>query len=184
LVLLGICGNAVASPACPGDDVQPVAATAATTAQALLCDLNNVRAQNGLGALNWDWRLWAAAQRHAEDMADRHYFAHITPEGLALRDRVAPTGYLTSDTDWTLAENLGFGTSTLSPPSAIMDGWMNSAPHRENMFDPTVQDVGIGLAQGAVIDGGVAGTIYVVDFGARSAGATVRQGGPGGARRR
>ncbi|HEX4733548.1 MAG TPA: CAP domain-containing protein [Thermoleophilaceae bacterium] len=167
LVLLGFCGNAVGSPACPGDDVQPAAATAATTAQALLCDLNNIRARNGLGGLKWDWRLWAAAQKHAEDMAGREYFAHITPEGLALRDRVAPTGYLTSDTDWTLAENLGFGTNTLSPPAAITDGWMDSAPHRENMLDPTVEDVGIGLAQGAVTDGGVVGTIYVVDFGAR-----------------
>lgn len=167
LVLLGFCGNAVASPACPGDDVQPVAATAAATAQALLCDLNEVRAQNGLGALSWDWRLWSAAQKHAQDMADRDYFSHVTPEGLALRDRVAPTGYLTSDTDWTLAENLGFGTSTLSPPDAITDGWMNSAPHRENMLDPTVQDVGIGIVQGAVTNGGVVGTIYVVDFGAR-----------------
>jgi hypothetical protein len=145
-----------------------VAATAAATAQALLCDLNDVRAQNGLGSLNWDWRLSSAAQQHAQDMADRQYFSHVTPEGLALRDRVAPTGYLTSDTDWSLAENLGFGTSVLSPPAAIIDGWMNSAPHRANMLDPTLQDVGIGLVQGAVADGGPVGTIYVVDFGARA----------------
>jgi uncharacterized protein YkwD len=44
---------------------------------------------------------------------------------------------------------------------------MESAPHRRNLLDPALRDVGVGTAAGRLpsIDG--AGQFYVVDFGAR-----------------
>jgi uncharacterized protein YkwD len=169
LILLAVCANASASAACPGDDVQLPSASAYDSAMALVCDINQVRAQNGLGALRWDWRLWSGAQEHADDMAARHYFGHITPEGLGLSDRIQPTGYIPNNPDWALSENLGFGTSTLSSPLATLTGWMNSAPHRENLLDSQMEDIGIGIARGALTSDGVLGTIFVADFGVRAA---------------
>jgi uncharacterized protein YkwD len=169
LILLAVCTNASASAACPGDDVQQPLASASDSAMALVCDINQFRAQNGLRALRWDARLALGAQGHADDMAARHYFAHYTPEGLGLADRIEPTGYIPNNPDWTLSENLGFGTSTLSSPAATVNGWMNSPPHRENLLDPQIEDVGVGVARGVLTDDGVLGTIFVADFGARGA---------------
>jgi uncharacterized protein YkwD len=167
LILLAFCTSAFASADCPGDDVQPTAASASDSAMAVVCDLNQVRAQSGLRALRWDSDLASGAQSQASDMAARHYFSHTTPEGLGVSDRIRPTGYIPANAFWTLSENLGFGTNALSPPSAIVAGWLDSAPHRENVLDPDLQDVGVGIARGPVSDGGASGAIYVADFGAR-----------------
>lgn len=169
LMLLAFCSNAFASDKCSVDDVQPGAATAYDAAMALMCDMNEMRAENGLRPLSWDWRLWFGAQNHASDMAARHYFAHVSPEGRGLFERIQPTGYIPAEPTWTLSENLGFGTNVLSTPQAIVRGWMNSPPHRENLLDPEVDNVGIGMAFGSIDDGGRSGIIYVVDFGTRGA---------------
>jgi uncharacterized protein YkwD len=167
LTLLVCCSSASASVACPGDDAQPTEASAYDSVMQLVCDMNELRARNGVRPLRWDWKLWYAAQNHAVDMASRHYFAHVSPEGRGLSDRVEPTGYIPDYLSWTLSENLGFGTSMLSSPLAIATGWMNSEHHRENLLDPEVDDVGVGFAQGAIADGGPTGIVYVVDYGAR-----------------
>jgi uncharacterized protein YkwD len=132
-----------------------------------VCDKNQFSARNGLRPLSWDWRLWYGAQNHATDMATRHYLAHISPEGRGLADRMAPTGYIPASTSWTLSENLGFGTERLSSPLAITVGWMNSEVHRDNLLDPDVDNVGVGLGFGPIADGGQPGIIYVADFGHR-----------------
>lgn len=167
LVLLGFCANASASDACPTDANLPTAVAAADVATALVCDINAVRSQQGLRPLNWDTRLSSAAAWMANDMAARHYVAHVTPDGVDLAGRVGPTGYIPADAPWSLAENLGWGTGVLSTPQAIVAGWMTSAPHRANILDPDLEDVGVGIAQGAISDGGETGTIYVADFGVR-----------------
>ncbi|HEX6713028.1 MAG TPA: CAP domain-containing protein [Thermoleophilaceae bacterium] len=168
LALLAFCATtAAASDACPDDLTRPTMATAYAAAMSIVCDMNVYRAQNGLRPLNWDWRLWSSAQGLASDMAARSYAAHVTPEGRVLADRVAPTGYIPSGGDWWLAENLGWGTSYLSTPLAIVLGWLDSPEHRENMLDPGLRDVGVGIAEGAISENGRSGIIYVADFGMR-----------------
>ena len=159
--------NASASASCPGDEVPPTEATAYDSVMTLVCDVNEFRARNGLRPLSWDWRLWYGAQNHAADMAARHYLAHVSPEGHGLGDRIAPTGYIPPAGGWTLSENLGFGTMMLSSPLAITLGWLNSEVHRENMLDPEVDNIGVGLGFGPVADGEQPGIIYVADFGHR-----------------
>jgi uncharacterized protein YkwD len=167
-MLFVFCASASASPDCPADTIQPTVDTGYDGAMAMVCDLNAMRVQNGLRPLRWDWRLWSAAQVMAADMAARHYAAHVTPEGVGLADRIQPTGYIPSNAEWELAENLGWGTSVLSTPLAIVTGWMNSDHHRENILDPDLEDVGVGIALGAITDGGQSGIIYVADFGMRA----------------
>lgn len=167
LILLAVSTNASASVACPGDEAQPTSATAYESAMALVCDVNAFRAQNGLGPVRWDWRLWSGAQNHATDMATQHYLSHASLDGRRLADRIAPTGYIPQGTGWLLSENLGFGTSNLSSPLAIAVGWMNSEVHRENLLDPEVDNIGVGLGFGPMAEQGQPGVIYVADFGHR-----------------
>jgi uncharacterized protein YkwD len=176
LVVLAVCANAYASPACPGDDVQPTTATSYDSAMALVCDMNQLRTQHGLHPLKWDWRLWTAAHNHAVDMAAQTYFSHVSLDGRKLEDRIRPTGYIPRTPTWLLAENLGFGTGVLSTPSSIAEGWMDSPAHRENLLDPALRDVGVGLAQGDVLpDEALNGTIFVADFGYRGAATTPKK---------
>jgi uncharacterized protein YkwD len=163
-ILFALCSTASASTACPSDLDVPDATTAPTAASALFCDVNELRAQNDLAPLRWDWRLWAAAERMAVDMSARHFFSHVTPDGLTLADRVVPTGYLPDNDTWLLTENLAWGQGVLSSPLSIAYGWMDSPEHRVNLLDPAVQDVGIGVAPGPDDMGGM---IYVADFGSR-----------------
>ena len=164
LILLAACASASASVACPSDLVVPSAATASIAATSVVCDLNVIRSEHGLRPLRWDWRLWAAAQRQAQDMSAREYLSHVTPEGRNLADRVQPTGYLPSSPTWLLAENVGWGTGALSTPLAIAFGWMDSEAHRRNVLDPTLEDVGIGIVAGGPNGKGM---VYVADFGKR-----------------
>jgi uncharacterized protein YkwD len=168
-MLLAFCGEASASDACPADQTAATAANAPTAVAALTCDINEARAQAGLRPLSWNWRLWDAAQRMAVDMTERHYFAHVTPEGLQLADRVGPTGYTTQDAAWELAENIGWGSGGLSSPTSIASGWLDSPEHRRNMLDPDFEDIGIGVAAGSPLSDGGGGMIYVADFGKSAA---------------
>jgi uncharacterized protein YkwD len=163
-ILFALCSTASASTACPGDLDVPDATTTDAAAAELLCDANVLRAQNGVGPVRVDTRLTSAAQGMAADMAARRFFAHVTPDGLTLADRVAPTGYLPANDVWLLTENLAWGLGDMSSPLSIAFGWMNSPEHRLNLLDPEVQDVGIAVTPGPDDMGGM---IYVADFGSR-----------------
>lgn len=174
-MLCAFCGSASASDACAADQIVPTAASAPAAVSGLACDINVARAQAGLRPLTWNWRLWDAAQRMAEDMSERQYFSHVTPEGLQLAERVAPTGYTTQEQPWQLAENIGWGSGVLSSPLSIASSWLDSPEHRRNMLDPNFEDIGIGVAAGAPMSGG-GGMIYVADFGSSAAAPATRSG--------
>lgn len=161
-------GSAHASVACP-DDLSPATNQNAPAAVvAIVCDINIVRTRGGLKPLRWDWRLWAPAQRMAADMGTRQYFSHVTLEGVHLEDRVAPTSYMSQDdSSWLLAENIGWGTNMYSTPLSIVLGWLNSPEHRANLLDPELEDIGVGMFEGAPVTGRNDGMIYVADFGRR-----------------
>lgn len=166
-ISLAFSSSASASVACPNDVVEASDYQAYERVEGLLCDLNVVRAENGLRPLRWSWHLWAAAQRMAGDIRTRKYFSHITPDGRNLADRVGDTGYIPDTDDWTLGENLGWGSGALSSPLSIVIGWMNSPGHRENVLDPTYEEVGIGVAQGSPMPENPSGMVFVADFGSQ-----------------
>jgi uncharacterized protein YkwD len=156
---------AAASVRCPNDEKTPAAAPAPDAAYALLCDMNALRQRNGLQPLRWNWYLWAAAQRMANEMTKKQFFAHVTPDGRTLADRVEPTGYTRSGATNLLAENLAWGRNELASPLAVAFGWLNSPEHRENLLDPTLKEVGVGIAFGAPSTDRADGVMYVADFG-------------------
>lgn len=54
--------------------------------------INRDRQANGLPSLVEDPLLAQSAQRHAEDMKARNFYAHVTPEGKTPTDRFAAVG--------------------------------------------------------------------------------------------
>jgi uncharacterized protein YkwD len=156
--------GAAGSTACPGDDR---ASTGLEAAAALVCDINVLRARNDLAPVGWNWRLRLSAQDLADDMAANHFIGHVSSDGRTLWDRVAATGYFDGAPAPVVLENVDWGSSPYSTPLATASGWMDSAAHRAHLLDPDVEEIGIGIAEGAVRSDGVDGLFYVADFGTR-----------------
>jgi hypothetical protein len=152
-------GTAESAPfACGGDDVIPTAAGMDQAVTALVCDINQLRAGQGLGPLRWDSRLATVAQGLTEDMARSQNLSHIDSEGRDLGARVAAAGYLIGD--GTALENIAAGDGLLSSPRSIAAVWMQSPEHREKLLDPHVTDIAVGAAAD-----GAGMTYYAADFG-------------------
>lgn len=101
--------------------------------------VNENRRRGGCGNLTLDRRLIAAANRHASEMARRGFFAHESPNGDGSGDRMKEAGY-----DWSrYGENIARGQESVYE---VVDGWMHSPAHRENIMDCKLEQMGIGLA--------------------------------------
>jgi uncharacterized protein YkwD len=109
-----------------------------------LCLLNEQRARHGLPGLRSESRLQLAAQRYVGDMVKRRFFDHVDPGGLDPQDRILMAGYPATNA-WT-GENLAYGTGPEGSPAEIVDHWMHSPGHRENILRTTFTEIGIGVA--------------------------------------
>jgi uncharacterized protein YkwD len=112
---------------------------AAPVQQQVLALVNQNRRNGGCGNLSLDRRLIAAAYDHAADMARRGYFAHESPNGDGSSDRMSEAGYRWSR----YGENIARGQDSAYE---VVDGWMHSPVHRENIMDCRLHQMGIGLA--------------------------------------
>jgi uncharacterized protein YkwD len=151
---------------CGATTAVPSQSTIAVISQSILCLLNVERTTRGLVALRSNQRLARASVGHSSDMVRHMYFGHDTPQGVSLLDRVRSTGYLKSRSDWTVGENIAWGSGTLGSAQALVDAWMKSPPHRANILQRRYREIGVGLVLGAPTPGvsGVAVTA-TTDFG-------------------
>jgi uncharacterized protein YkwD len=100
--------------------------------------VNQARASQGSCApLRVDDRLNTSAQRHAADMAKRRYFSHVTPESVTFAERILDAGYQRPG-----AENIARGQRSAQE---VMNSWMTSQGHRENILNCELTTIGIGL---------------------------------------
>ncbi len=107
----------------------------------LLRRVNRARRRAGVPPLELDPRLTEAAQARADDMAQRRFYGHETPEGADFGTDVDRTGYLYS----AVAENIARGQESVDE---VVDGWLASPGHRANVLNPAFTDVGFGFAPG------------------------------------
>lgn len=122
--------------------------------RAMLADLNAVRTAHGLAPFVFDPHLCEVARAHAQDMLERGYFGHISPDGKSPADRLvaAHVPYRTA------GENISYQSHTvgLNGPSATDDeksaqqGLYDSPPHRENMLSANFRKVGIGAVSSSL----------------------------------
>ncbi len=112
---------------------------------------------------------WRPAQGHAEDIIRRDFYAHETPEGLTLCDRISRAGYPFA----TYGENNNRVSGSYSGEPdrgelrAAFESWMENPGHHENVLNPAFREVGFGLSTGLYSAELGTTTMYVVVFGAR-----------------
>jgi uncharacterized protein YkwD len=147
---------------CPQSSDVPDAGHTAEARAAVLCLVNQHRAEHGLAPLVEHPVLQAAAQAHAEDMGRRDFFAHENPDGATAHDRISRAGYRGRRT----GENIHWGIGISASPARIVDGWMSSPGHRANILTAEFTHVGTGIGYDAperLTDGRVG--VYVHNFG-------------------
>lgn len=103
--------------------------------------LNMYRVSVGETVVEFDERLSNAAQAHAQDMVDRNYFDHESPEGLNVDDRMIAAGYNPS----AFGENIAGRQTT---EAEVLQSWIDSPSHKEILEGSSFEDFGLGLAVG------------------------------------
>lgn len=116
---------------------QPASAAAETLVDAM----NRERAGHGLRPLRLNAALSAAAGDRIGDMFAKSYFAHVSPDGLDPFLWATKRGYAYR----LIGENLAVGYRGTS----VVDGWMRSPGHRENILERGFDEVGIAIADGS-----------------------------------
>ena len=112
-----------------------------TEEQTFLTQINNYRAQSGLGTLTLSGKLDDVARWMANDMATHNYFSHEDSLGRDPFQRTDALGYNT----WR-GENLVAGAEGATQAFQI---WRDSPPHNDNMLGSHYAVIGIARAYSA-----------------------------------
>jgi hypothetical protein len=101
---------------------------------------NEARAKEKLPPLAPNPLLFRIARQHSANMAKKGEMAHVL-DGKNPGDRVLAGGY-----DYRrVAENLA--ASDGLPPEEIMESWMKSESHRENLLRSGMEETGLGIVR-------------------------------------
>ncbi|MDD3480857.1 MAG: CAP domain-containing protein [Patescibacteria group bacterium] len=117
---------------------------------------NMERQKNGVSALFVNDALNEAAEEKLNDMFDNNYWDHVGPAGETAWDFIAGTGYRYE----VAGENLARGFES---PEKVVNAWMSSPTHRENILNARFQEIGLAVGSGK-IKGGTT-TVIVQLFG-------------------
>jgi len=110
-----------------------------TIRERLLSLHNEARVDEKLKKLEVSPKLREAAQKHAEEMAERGEMTHEGKDGSTPAERIKAEGYRYRR----CGENIAFGRFS---PQSVMDGWLDSPPHKKNILGSFSQ-IGIGYAK-------------------------------------
>lgn len=103
---------------------------------------NVYRQEHGLFPLKESKELNESAIIKASDMVSNQYFAHISPLGVGVGDVVESVGY-----DFiVVGENLAVGN--FQNDKSLVQGWMESPGHRENILNKRYEEMGAAVIQG------------------------------------
>jgi uncharacterized YkwD family protein len=103
--------------------------------------LTNIeRERQGLAPLKTDARLTETAQEKSLDMASNHYFSHDSPTYGSPFEMMDSFGI----TYYSAGENIARGQIT---PKEVVEAWMDSEGHRENILHPDFTHIGVGYVE-------------------------------------
>ncbi len=117
---------------------------------------NAERGKLGLGSLKENKLLSEAARQKAADMFVFNYWSHVSPSGRTPWAFFTDVGYKYQYAGENLARDF-------RDPQSVIQAWMNSPSHKENIANAKYQEIGV-----AVVDGtlqGVETTLVVQLFG-------------------
>jgi uncharacterized protein YkwD len=125
----------------------PKSADLKATVAAIYERSNAFRTQEGRETLAVDPTLQETAQKFADYMAESDRYGHQA-DGRTPSQRAKAQGY-----DYAIVlENIAFaydsrGYEAPALSEQFVQGWIDSPPHRENLLDPDVTQIGVGVAE-------------------------------------
>ncbi len=99
--------------------------------------INEIRVQNGLKELTYNWELSRVARYKSQDMKDNRYFSHTSPVYGSPFQMIRNFGI----TYRSAGENIARGQTS---PQAVVNAWMNSSGHRANILNASFTQIGVG----------------------------------------
>lgn len=113
--------------------------------QSEIIQLTNIQRQAaGVGAVTENALLDQAAAKKAADMFANDYWAHVSPTGTTPWYFYDQVGYKYIYAGENLARD--FDTS-----AGVVDGWINSPSHKDNMLSPNYTDIGVAVVNGFLL---------------------------------
>lgn len=117
---------------------------------------NDRRSQAGVSVLRYNSQLAQAALAKGNHMLSNQYWAHVAPDGTEPWKFFTNANYRYRYAGENLARDF-------SNPGAIVDAWMASPTHRDNLLSSKYADIGVAVVEGNL--NGVDTTIIVQFFG-------------------
>jgi hypothetical protein len=130
--------------------------SSAITVENIISLTNQSRQEFNLQALTQNVQLDKAAQAKAQDMLQKGYFSHTTPDGKTPWIFIEAAGYNYLAAGENLAVNF-------TQAEDVETAWMNSPGHKANILNRDFEEIGIGVSSGAFQ--GHEATIVVQMFG-------------------
>jgi len=112
------------------------------TVAGIISETNKERTTQNIPSLKESAALRKAAELKINDMFARQYFEHESPSGEGPADLAEKEGY-----DYVIiGENLALGN--FGNDALLVDGWMESPGHRENILRPAYTEIGVAVKRG------------------------------------
>lgn len=127
--------------------VDPSSYDAGLLEAAIFYETNRQRVKHGLPVFQFDYALYVCTHNHSVDMVNHNFFSHTSVvEGKnSMTDRLSQVGY----TNCWAAENIAYcdvKSSYATTAQKLLEMWMNSKGHRENILNPKYTHLGCGIA--------------------------------------
>jgi len=126
------------------------------TIQKLFILTNEQRTKQGLPPLQENVQLDEAAKKKAADMFQKNYWSHFAPDGTSPWDFIKQSEYQYEYAGENLAKNFLYSNN-------VVDAWMNSTTHKENIIRKEYTQVGYAVVNGML--NGEETTLVVQMFG-------------------
>ncbi|HOF42649.1 MAG: CAP domain-containing protein [Patescibacteria group bacterium] len=121
----------------------PVALASSISVENVKRLVNEARASINIIALKENAMLKRAAEEKAQDMIDKNYFAHVSPEEKDPWYWIKQSGY-----DYRFAgENLAMNFTNAEDEH---NAWMESESHRKNILNPNYDEIGVAVKEGVL----------------------------------
>jgi uncharacterized protein YkwD len=104
--------------------------------------INSYRTSSGVNAIAYEPTLTYVAKLRSQDLMDRGYFSHYTPEGTTVFDLFRANGIAFKIGGENLGQAMPAG---IGSPEAFLNAWQNSASHNANMLRVGYNYIGVGM---------------------------------------
>ncbi len=145
--------HARTASACANANATVGSASVKRLRRAVVCLINQQRAADHLPPLHASLLLDRSAQRWTNSMVASDVFSH----GTNFAGRISAVGYVWRDA----GENIATGFET---PRSVVNAWMGSTGHCENILNPTYRDVGTGVSSHVVSGWATGAGTWTQDF--------------------